>query len=506
MSAVILAALLISQSLDATPIVTGRRMPGERFVHTFVTPTTSAPFDVLVADTLESRAFSYFARPSAEAAWSGASVASLDESIINAQRQCVGAGVVSLVFADPVSGGSKTVPVTVSATTNVVSVRYSPDSFAGICNASVSNRIAGTTLAESGALFASVDHTSRSFSYSTNCWAADVDWSSLSSSNSRENGFRRAGVAITHRHVLTTDHYRFLTGDTLWFTGADNVTVSRSIIGSAKVDGLDARVYTLDSDLPLNIVPVSVLGADTNITHLYNQLNGCVINQHRSVSAAIINTITSDRLFYRQPIVEPFASFYQPLVDGDSSSPLFLLHDDRPLLVAVAETTSSAASLVGREELLDSTISLSDADAGVSTGYEVTVFGHESIVNNGYFIGSADGWTLTGASYGNDNLLIDSASAIVSASQAIPSSKLINGATYRVTINTTRTSETALIYASSAGFGEISQAFPGSNNIGDYTGFVDVVCTNNTKPLRIVMPTIGGWNGTLNWVTVKRIN
>jgi hypothetical protein len=105
-----------------------------------------------------------------------------------------------------------------------------------------------------------------SFVRNEECWAKDIKGiTAISPWNSR-SGNRRAGVAITPRHILFVEHadYHLNVGDTIYFVTRNNTTISRQIIQQKDhpVPGYtygDFNVALLDSALPDDIEIMKVL-------------------------------------------------------------------------------------------------------------------------------------------------------------------------------------------------------------------------------------------------------
>lgn len=98
------------------------------------------------------------------------------------------------------------------------------------------------------------------------CWAKDIKGiTAISPWNSRQDN-RRAGIAISPRHVLFVEHsdYNLEVGDTIYFVTRNNVTISRQIIQekdhpTTGFGSGDFNVALLDSPLPDDIEIIKLL-------------------------------------------------------------------------------------------------------------------------------------------------------------------------------------------------------------------------------------------------------
>ena len=88
------------------------------------------------------------------------------------------------------------------------------DHFAKAAADAIDNPIADADPQTDMAIFTTQDHANGIYVRNPNCWAADLDLTGVSPWNSR-SGALRAGVAISPRDVLTSEHYPLQVGDTI---------------------------------------------------------------------------------------------------------------------------------------------------------------------------------------------------------------------------------------------------------------------------------------------------
>jgi hypothetical protein len=255
------------------------------------------------------------------------------------------------------------------------------------------------------------------------CWASGWDFTGIPVFNVHRNGFKACGVAITRRHVWITHHYGIKTpGSVMRWLDSNNEIVERTVIGvtpsaspaelfnSNKAIG-DTMMVTLSEDLPETVAVYPVV--DESWAHTKSavpffgthQCTGVWLDQSRrayffsgmdhqtkpwSNRTGDINGVTiSDvigaawvggswsslgkKFIANEPApFTPYESFFVSPTYGDSSSPMFLPLTSSSLavqtLLTSAQGGSSPASVV-----MNALIAFTDAAAGVSTGYTVTV-------------------------------------------------------------------------------------------------------------------------------------
>jgi len=286
-------------------------------------------------------------------------------------------------------------------------------------------------------LFSSVNHAGGSYSLNADCWAAAYDFSGVSVWNSRSGDFRQVGTAITRRHLWMAWHYRLLAGDTVKFRRSDGTVDTYTVVGTnpgsnysntvslhENVSVGDICIVLLDRDLHTDIAvyPIAEWAVDvislastppgsapgygidawapvaTEAHHAAAMLH---LNQSRDVSVVFTAALSSGSGMTAQessyggatipywyqnfPLTSgsygydqsaDFRSNYSdwtsPVVGGDSSSPIFCPTGDDGLAIASCFTTANWG-MAPSAGALNAIIAATDAAAGVSTGYTVTV-------------------------------------------------------------------------------------------------------------------------------------
>lgn len=286
--------------------------------------------------------------------------------------------------------------------------------------------ISGKDATDSKPRFASRDLVTKTFTRNADFWGIGLNGLSSISPNNSRNQSRRAGTALTKRHIICAAHYPLSVGDTVDFvedaSGA-TVAVTRTII-EAKTHPLyagqsgnyhyDVQICLLDSDLPAEIDFMEVLPSDAgNYTGEYGWLGsvGCNFDQEQKGLSTIMG-ILDDGLYYGEVLPDHtfihsftesmltgtnynptrfgFSSpsdnvsakkalatderylFSENIITGDSGSPNCLVSGSKLLLIGLHTGSSSGTYLPTIIADLNQLILDVDALASISTGYTVT--------------------------------------------------------------------------------------------------------------------------------------
>lgn len=142
-------------------------------------------------------------------------------------------------------------------------VSFVTGSFAKLVSDTVEALVAAHPFASGQPLFAPYSPTSPI--WNANSIIADFPQKTAMAFWNSTGGNTRAGVAITKRHIMLVPHFPISVGAEVRFLQADGTVVSRTIAAVSDIDyartgfANDTRIGLLSSDLPVGIVPMSVL-------------------------------------------------------------------------------------------------------------------------------------------------------------------------------------------------------------------------------------------------------
>ena len=198
------------------------------------------------------------------------------------------------------------------------------------------------------------------FQINTNFWAKDVDFSGVCVWNSSAQHNERAGALISPRHLLMSNHgYPTSTNEVLYFRGKSGCVYSRKPVGWRGVSvptsvssHPDTGVVLLNEPLDTNDVSVisifstnllSKIGNGHAVPFIYfNRRKEALIKEIRALTSGAGNPNWHHISFMR-----PLVTVRQPFVTdvlgipGDSSSPSFILIDNKLVVLGVHSQTTS---------------------------------------------------------------------------------------------------------------------------------------------------------------------
>ena len=213
-----------------------------------------------------------------------------------------------------------------------------------------------------------------------------------------QDGARRAGTAITPRHIIFANHYALNVGTTLRFITSDNSVIERTIVGvtgditSSNISELtDVAVGVLDSDLPTSITPCKIFPANHELylpqgewvgSWPAHRVPAVVLDQQEKLLVYDIGRFVDTTAYYRQyhgylPTSEDRLAFHEQLVVGDSGNPVFAAIGSELWLVStnywVTPWRAGGAFYGDLVADINSAITTLDTLQNDITGYTVTV-------------------------------------------------------------------------------------------------------------------------------------
>jgi len=318
------------------------------------------------------------------------------------------------------------VDVDITASTSIDYIENATGTAGKAFDDSLNALISGETPSSAKPRFSSRDLGTKTFNRNPDFWGVGLDGLSAISPNNSRNQNRRAGTAITKRHIICAAHYPLAVGDTVDFvedSSGSNVAVTKTIIkakthplyaGQAGGYCYDIQICLLDSDLPTEIEVMEIMPSDAgDYTGEYNWMasQGCSFDQEQkglSTLHSILSpgyyygTALADHWFNHLPPVmmlvgvsyipnilgytSPSDSFSPKLaletdehytfaeknITGDSGAPHCFVLGSKLLLIGLNTTPTGGTYLPNRISEINQLILDVDALAGISTGYTVT--------------------------------------------------------------------------------------------------------------------------------------
>jgi hypothetical protein len=187
------------------------------------------------------------------------------------------------------------------------------------------------------------------FTRNLRCWAATLDWTGVSPTNSLDP-LRRGGTLVSPRHVVWANHFNIPNGTSLTFVDNSNQTVIRTVSNSLQVANSDIRVGVLNEDVSGSISFYSVLPASWRnylVTVLSTSLPLIAITQQKKVICREMFNIISNGEILAHGIAQKTdrSAYTAPLVVGDSGQPLFMLINNELILLGSHYTSTGIPQL-----------------------------------------------------------------------------------------------------------------------------------------------------------------
>lgn len=194
-------------------------------------------------------------------------------------------------------------------------------------------------------IYTTQDFSTQTYVRNPDCWAASVDLTALSPWN-QLGANTRAGTLVSPRHIVFANHYAlsFAPGNNdIVFVTADNVTVTRQVVGMAWAGG-DIRVGVLDSDVPPEIGFVKVLPQNWP-DYLWKAQRLPMLALDQEEKALVRDMVNLQPTFmnvsHTNPISPLRIPFTENLIGGDSGNPAFLIIDGEAVLILTHFTSLS---------------------------------------------------------------------------------------------------------------------------------------------------------------------
>ena len=226
----------------------------------------------------------------------------------------------------------------------------------------IDDRLYGTSATNTLCLFDNyfVNGSNGVFQINTNFWAKDVDFSGICVWNSSAQHNERAGALISPRHLLMANHwYPTSTNEVLYFRGKSGCVYSRKPIrwrGVSVPNSVssypDTGVVLLNEPLDTNDVSVisifsttllSKVGSGYAVPFIYfNRRKEALVKEIKSLTSGAVDP-NWHHISFMRPLVTVRQSFITDVwgIPGDSSSPSFVLIDNKLVVFGMHSRTTS---------------------------------------------------------------------------------------------------------------------------------------------------------------------
>ena len=224
------------------------------------------------------------------------------------------------------------------------------------CIDAVDSRIAGYTAAEAAAalpLFSTIDHANATYVRNTDSWLNDIvdqiTCFPVYTSDRPAYPQRRGGALISPRHLAMAWHSRVPNGTVMRFVDVDNNVVAREVTGVQRVGSTDIAIALFDSDVPTSIGFAKVMPSDWD-TYLLLSWSckvpavGTHFSKHAAVHDANYATATAPGIGFTTPNDSQRLLFYEPVIVGDSGSPVFFIINDELVLLTTWSSPGGGAN------------------------------------------------------------------------------------------------------------------------------------------------------------------
>lgn len=207
-------------------------------------------------------------------------------------------------------------------------------SMAHALSAAINTRIDGADPSTAMPTWITRNPGSGTYQRNTACWAADLDLTGISASNSR-SGILRNAVLVSPLDAICARHFGLATGDVVRYVSADNAVVSRTIVKVTDIADTDIRVVTFDRDLPPAIGFYKLLpdGWDDYLPNLTLGVPGLRMDRHHRAGIANVRVLNTAVALFWEPTDATHAKYFHFLEVNDSSSPGFFVVGDELVLL-----------------------------------------------------------------------------------------------------------------------------------------------------------------------------
>jgi hypothetical protein len=217
------------------------------------------------------------------------------------------------------------------------------------CSDAVDTRIAGKVVSTAKPIFTTQNHIDSIYVRNIDCWAYDLDLTCISPWNTT-GSYTRSGTLISPCHIVFATHFQINTGAKIRFVTNNNVVVERTMIDKIDIAN-DITLGILDSDVPGTISFAKIL--PSNWSNYLPNLHGNSAHPTASIRCkvplmcldqeekAIVYEMSQGGgdCYINFPTLNSRLSFCEPIIEGDSGNPWFLIINNSLILVSTFHFT-----------------------------------------------------------------------------------------------------------------------------------------------------------------------
>lgn len=207
-----------------------------------------------------------------------------------------------------------------------------------VASRSIDERIAGKNPTNALPVFLNYPACGTNLVRNTDCWAYGVDTSCASPWHSltpRTVEYKNTVTLISPRHFVTASHYdpSLFNNTVLYFVGQDNAVYANRYAGYIDI-GNDIRIGKLAWEMTNMVSVAKILPA--NYANYLPNVDGLPVftfDQEEKALVCELQSIGADNINMKTYLTSGRSAFHEAAVDGDSSSPWFVLLNEQPVLL-----------------------------------------------------------------------------------------------------------------------------------------------------------------------------
>jgi hypothetical protein len=252
------------------------------------------------------------------------------------------------------------------------------------------NALVGADLATQQSIYSSQDHATSSYVRNTSFFLPElVEAMTCASPWNSAGANTRAGTALTKRHAVLANHYKYGVGTVVRFIASDNTVIERTVKQAARIFkggvGTDVWMVLFDSDLPASITPCKVFPSDFEV---YLPA-GAADNSYAATDIPLLSLDQQEKgicldflaeswssntpiVSYGMPTLPNRSTFFEAIISGDSGNPIFAVIGTEVWLLSTFHGPGAGPFYSKLITELNAMIVELDTLQGINTGYTVT--------------------------------------------------------------------------------------------------------------------------------------